>query len=577
MRRFLLTVIMAALAAVAIRYGLRRSEQTPHAPVTALLSRETIAFAHVPDFNRTRDQWHECDLYQLYREPAVQDFLRRPLGKLPKRDLTAQTLQEIEQLDPKDGFVALTSIDNNNPRFAAGFRFRGSQEEAERIIGKWRSQLLENVANAKRETVQYEQHKIDIAGAAPNQLATVYDGQWFFASNDLAELKGLLDRADRRTKDRQSTLETDEAFRAAMAHMPSSYAVLFYLQPKRFAEKLAPLRAALGQQTPADQTRTPSGLLEQMRSVCGTTRFDNGKIHDVLFVGMPKLEQDATLKRSAVALGTSDTFFYLAMLLSPQRLEAVNQPSANAALGGWLQKFLWATASSDITADDWKAAFELELGALADWPANAHWPSMIATLPVKDPVRANKIVNALTLAIDEDVSWTKTEKDGVHYFFLPSPASLFAMTPAIALSNRILIAGLDSVSVEAAMKRSATSTSLLGRMQNYKTATRAVPAPTNFFAYIDMPLLYSRLDAALRPMLLMSAAFVPAISDYVDAAKLPAPEVVTKHLSPIVASQRYDGDGYVAESIGPITLNQAAIGLGVPTVFWAIGHHQQDH
>jgi hypothetical protein len=49
---------------------------------------------------------------------------------------------------------------------------------------------------------------------------------------------------------------------------------------------------------------------------------------------------------------------------------------------------------------------------------------------------------------------------------------------------------------------------------------------------------------------------------------------VTKHLSPIVSSQRYDGDGYVAESMGPITLNQAAIGLGVPAVLWAIAHQQ---
>ena len=48
-------------------------------------------------------------------------------------------------------------------------------------------------------------------------------------------------------------------------------------------------------------------------------------------------------------------------------------------------------------------------------------------------------------------------------------------------------------------------------------------------------------------MLLMSAAFMPAISDYVDVGKLPPPETVTKHLSPIVSSQRYEGDGYVTE------------------------------
>jgi hypothetical protein len=39
--------------------------------------------------------------------------------------------------------------------------------------------------------------------------------------------------------------------------------------------------------------------------------------------------------------------------------------------------------------------------------------------------------------------------------------------------------------------------------------------------------------------------------------------VITKHLSPIVSSQRYDHDGYVAESLGPITLDQSAIGFAI--------------
>ena len=102
-----------------------------------------------------------------------------------------------------------------------------------------------------------------------------------------------------------------------------------------------------------------------------------------------------------------------------------------------------------------------------------------------------------------------------------------------------------------------------------------MPAPTNFFAYVDAALLYGRLDTTLRPMLVMSAAFIPAINDYVDVNKLPAPEVVTKHLSPIVSSQRYERDGYVAESVGPVTLNQAAIGFGLPAAFWAMARQQR--
>jgi len=69
-------------------------------------------------------------------------------------------------------------------------------------------------------------------------------------------------------------------------------------------------------------------------------------------------------------------------------------------------------------------------------------------------------------------------------------------------------------------------------------------------------------------MLLMSAAFMPAISDYVDVGKLPPAEVVAKHLSLIVSSQRYERDGYITESVGPVTLSEAAIGLGLPALLW---------
>src|SRR4030095_2951789 len=182
--------------------------------------------------------------------------------------------------------------------------------------------------------------------------------------------------------------------------------------------------------------------------------------------------------------------------------------------------------------------------SLADWPSSAHWPSLLVTLPVTDATKAGKIVEAL-LQAEENGSWTATEKDGVRYFSKQSAASFVAITPTIALSDRILIAGLNPMSVEEAIKRAGNSSSELPESQTYKAAARLLPAPTNFFAYIDTTQLYSRLDASLRPMLLMAAAFVPAVAGSIDPAKLPALEVITKHLSPIVSLQRSDGHGYL--------------------------------
>src|SRR5947208_464423 len=471
MRRILLLIIAVAVAAYAGWYYWNFSQQISSAPVAGLLPRDTIFLAHMPDFNRTQNEWYQSDIYQLYREPAVQDFLRKPLGNVQKQSSVSQTLQEMEQLDPKNVFFALTSISDSAPSVVGGFRFRGTQEEAERVIGKWRALLLDQRPGTKGEKLQYQGHEIDVAKTTPFTLATTYDRPWFFAATNVAELKTLLDRVDRRAKNSGETLDNDDAYRTATSHRPPNYAVSFYLQPKAFSERLAALRAAVqSSPTPGETT-----MLEKMRCIAGSTRFENGKVRDVLFLGMSKLENKATLSRSSLTLGTKEAF-----------------------------------------------------------------------------TRA-----------DEGAIWTQTEKDGVRYFSKQSAATLVAITPTIALSDRILIAGFNPVSVEEAVKRSGGSSSELLDSQTYKAAERLLPAPTNFFSYVDTALLYSRLDTSLRPMLLMAAAFMPAITRSVDLGKMPSPEVITKHLSPIVSSQRYYRDGYVAESLGPITLDQAAIGLAI--------------
>jgi hypothetical protein len=558
MKRILFLLIALAVAAFAGWYYWQFSQQLSTISVAALLPRETIFVAQIPDFNRARDEWQHCDIYQLYQEPAVQDFLRKPLSNAPKTDAVSQTLLEIEQLAPKNAFIALTSIDNNNPKLVGGFRFKSSGQDAERIIGKWRSALMGQNSNLKREKIQYQGHEIEVAKTGSFSVATAYDSPWFFMATDASDLQALLDRADRRGSNPDNRLDRDDSYRAAISHRPANYAAFFYLQPKTFSQRLAALRAAVGS-TPAPGEGT---MLEKMRCITGSMRFENGKIHDVLFLGMPKLEQNTTLTRSSLSLGTKESFFYLAMLLNlGERMDTLNQAATFAGT-----KIFQALNDSGITAADWKAAFGIELGSLADWPSSSHWPSLLVTLPVADATKAGKIVEAL-LRAEEVGSWTATEKDGVRYFSKQSAASFVAVTPTIGLSDRILIVGLNPVSVQEAIKRGGNSSSELAESQTYKAAARLLPAPTNFFAYIDTAQLYSRLDASLRPMLLMAAAFVPAVAGSIDPAKLPAPEIITKHLSPIVSSQRYDRDGYMAESIGPITLDQLGIGIAIFSSF----------
>src|SRR5260370_25321112 len=99
-----------------------------------------------------------------------------------------------------------------------------------------------------------------------------------------------------------------------------------------------------------------STVIDQIHSICAATRFDKGKIRDVLFVGMPKAQSNQKLTQSSLALGTSETFLYLATLRNPDRLAGINQGAL--PVGGWLQKVFNAGARALVTADHWKTAFD---------------------------------------------------------------------------------------------------------------------------------------------------------------------------------------------------------------------------
>jgi hypothetical protein len=557
MKRFQLLVIVSMIAAGAIWVAFYRSRHTSNAAVTALLPKDTLAFVHMPDFNRSRSEWHQTDLYQIWTEPALQDFLQKPRAKIPMNEGLGPTLQECESLQMKDAFVAVLTIEYGAWKVIAGFRFKGDPGNAEKIVANWKAKLLDKALDFKRETVEYQGHQIQTDTAGIVRLSTVRDGQWFFIANDPEPLKPLLDRVDGRVKDPNVALAADDVFAAAFKRMPSIYVALGFARIDRLVEKLMPLA-----DEDANELADQFEAIRQVRSLCGATSFDGGKIRDTIFVGMPKLLDAGNLTRASLPIATKDTFLYATGFFNLTKPVAL--PGSQSALGwmGGLQRITSALSANGMTLEGWNSAFGPEVSWIGEWPANSHWPSLFATLPVKDPAKANKILSVITTANEDSTGWTHREKDGVQYFSTRSGGEFFSLSPTIGLSDRMLVAGADAGSVEAAMKRSANGNSELATSRIFLNAERAVPTAKQAFTYIDPALLYTRVDATLRPMLLMSAAFLPGIADTVDLNKLPATEIITKHLSPIVMSQSYDGDGYIAESAGPITVSQTIVGVG---------------
>jgi hypothetical protein len=543
MKRFLLVLLIGITVVLLLLVGRHRLIPTGSS-AAALVPQETAFFLQIPDTIKNREAWHQTDLYALYREPAVQEFLSKPAGRMSKQGGLVEAWREAEALRMREVFLATNTFDTL--RLVGGFEFGCDQKAATGIIETWKLRLMARFPGAQRTTIEYEKHSLDVITAGIS-VASSFAGNRFLVASNVDDLKTILDRIDHRAK--TPALDSDENFRAAMKQMPAKCGWMFYLQPKQLVQKLASLRAQNGRS--GEET-----ILERIQSFSHAMTFEGGKIKDVEFTAMPRLI-DGKLTRDTLSNASADTFLYIASLFNLQQQIDWTQQSSRAPI---LQQLTGALSGAGITPDDWKKAFGDEISVLGDWPANTRMPTAVATLAVRDAIRAGKIVRAIA----ETYGWRSAALNNVQYFSATSGVGGLAISPTVAVTEHMLIFGIDPAGVRRAAAQQPNA-SPLTTTTGFKTSVKAVPEPQQMFFYLDLVMLYSRLDATLRPILQMAAAFVPGFAEGVDAAKLPAVEVVTRHLSPVVAAQSYTGGGYRSESIGTITVGQT---IGVAAAAW---------
>jgi len=549
MKRLLLVILLGAIAALTAYYIVRQHPAAMPSTIANLLPADTALLIHMPDAEKNRDAWHRTDLYQLYREPAVQDFLQKPKSRFPEKGPVKEAWHDSASLRMRNAFLATNNFDSL--RLIGGFEFRCQEKEAENVIERWKSRLLAKAPGAERSSADYEKHHIDILSSGQFTFASTIVGHQFLAAGTVEDLKALLDRVDGRTK--TPALDSDANFRAAMKQMPADYAWMFYLQPKQLAQKLATLRAQSGRSLQPDQQT----MLERIQSFSHATVFDGGKIRDIGFAAMPRLAE-TKLERTTLPLASADTLLYGAFIVNmQQQFEWALEPAGAGSMAAPLQLISNALSSAGVTKEDWKTAFGDEISVMAAWPANAKLPNGVLTVAVRDSARARKIAGAIA----SSSGWQKSSRNNAEYYSAPTSGVLAAVNPTLAVSDRFLVLGLDAASVDRVVTQAPPGNGLSGS-ENFRAASKLVPEPQQMFAYIDLAALYSRLDATLRPILQMSAAFVPSLSERLDPNKLPPTNVITKHLSPVVASQSYIDGGYRSESAGTITMGQAGIAAG---------------
>ena len=254
-----------------------------------------------------------------------------------------------------------------------------------------------------------------------------------------------------------------------------------------------------------------------------------------------------------------------------QQFDWALEPAGAGSMAAPLQLISNALSSAGVTKEDWKAAFGDEISLMAAWPASAKLPNAILTVAVRDSGRARRIAGAIA----SSSGWQKSSRNNAEYYTAPTVGVLTAVNPTVAVSDRLLVLGIDPASVDRIVTEAPAGNGLSREREFSRSPASWFPSRNKCSLISTWRTLYSRLDTTLRPILQMGAAFVPSLSKRLDPNKLPPTEVITKHLSPVVASQSYVDGGYRSESAGTITIEQAAIAAGAAYAGVMIFQHQQ--
>lgn len=540
--------IFAALALVLIAMlGLAvwlvwRSAGANDAP--SLLPDQTVAFVSLTDIPRSKLRWPNTSLALIRTEPEVSAFLEKPLQYINKAGAMTEAKAMIDKLDLRQVFIAAVSVSAKESSILIGFQFNGGKAAHDEAVKRLRHELAAGGPDSEIMREPYENTEITGSMHHGTTLYSATSGNWGFLSNSLPLVKETLDRAAGRKVN--GTIATNERYRKTVSHLTKEPDFLVYVQPQPILETLLSVGQAMGAQPDPQQ-------LEQARKIeafGAAVKFDGPNLHDSAFFLYPNPPEIGTLTHAAAQFTDKDTIAYFDTVLDLQQLAKAEKNPAFAAL--MASPAMQATKLPELLPQ----AFGPEFAVTSSWGANSMRPTGIAALQVKDPEKAQQsIQQILTLYPDTAVS----DQGGVKLYSFPTLKTPFS-NPTLALKDKFLFIGVDSSDLQRALGAPATDT--MEQSPNFASALPSFHKAGQVFGYIDTRGIFERGYPLLRQVIMFGAAFMPGASDIVDTSKLPQTETITRHLNPILYSQNRLPDGYLMDSSGPITLNQAVF-LGV--------------
>lgn len=539
MKRVLLVVVVLALVIGGAVFFLSRHAITEGAQ---LLPADSVLYVTIPDVRRSMDRWPKTELAQIGAEPAVADFLGKPVGKLFASG-GADALDLLFRVKPGRLFFGITGLSDHGAQAVLGFEYFGGRKDLDAAMDRLRYELGKSMPKAASATYDFNGDTITTFGEAAPVIYSASHGSWGFISNNEAALQQSLDRAAGR--DRSPSLASSSEFKSVLGHLSKAPDFLWYAQLRQVIDLLI----ETGKKQQATANAKQFDQMRRIKALGGTLLFDGADQKEASFILYPDGPKIAAIDRAPMALTSPDTMLFYDASMDWQTV------TGDAYLSSLPPKALAFLAGAKIDPKQLPDIFGNDLGLIVNWPSNEGIPSALLSLEVKDRSRAESLVGSAFSTFAAPVAPSTLK--GASVYAISGIKTPF-LEPSLAVGDKILLISLTAPGLDRALSVKPGDPTLEGAAA-FKSALSAYKESGQAFGYVDSKAIFERIYNLIRPIAIIAGTMSPNVGKVVDVNKLPDTETISRHLSPILYTNRQLSDGMLIESSGPITLSQAIV------------------
>jgi len=537
-----------------------------------LLPSHTIVFFDLPHTGASREQFRLTALGKIWAEPELKAFWEKPRQAIQKsvsvKDYPLPIFREIlDMLATADGeaFMAITDI-GIIPRLDVavliGFDPGKRRKEAEAALDQLIARCRAEYPSASVEERDYESVRYHVWNFSSSlKIAFAHVGNFLLFSHGEGPIQQAIARACATTED---CLKDAPLFASQRSKLAGADVALF-LNPQALLGKFQLALQSLGADLP-------------IQSFLGTSTFKDRGVEDHWWWTVPPAKQAeigladfkkcqcATLKAAG-----SDALIYAAMNfdlstwfdrllpgLDRSGLDSLRQQIQ------WLLKFL--EAQGFRLREDLMPQLGPEMAFIMEWKATSLSPQISILIETRNPAAIRTAIEKLFRLVGNQQSTAQAPFDittgplNIPVLSLNLPGVYREINPSFAVFEGFAILSLDRASLETVIQTLSGHNERLSSRKEFQKLDARFEKDYCQIVYCDQRRLFERAYNLLSGMASFAPLMFPETRNYMDPAKLPRTDNISRHLFPSIWIASAGTNGFHQASFGPVSFQSLVLG-----------------